>query len=46
VPALVGVAALGRLFGRVHGGALRLVGAALFLINGVVLAGMAVRLVA
>lgn len=45
VPALVGVAALGRLFGRVHGGALRLAGTALFLLNGAVLGAMALSLV-
>ncbi len=46
LPALTGVALLGRLFGRRHGGTMRLAGAALFLLNAVVLAGMAWRLVA
>lgn len=41
IPALTGVALLGQLFGRVHGPAMRLAGAALFLLNGAVLAGMA-----
>lgn len=44
VPALVGVALLGRLFGRRGGGALRVAGAVLFAVNGAVLAAMAVRL--
>lgn len=43
-PALVGVALLGRLFGRRGGPAMRAAGAALFAVNAVVLAGMAVRL--
>jgi len=43
-PALVGVALLGRLFGRRGGPAMRVAGAALFALNAVVLAGMAVRL--
>lgn len=45
-PALVGVALLGRLFGRAVAGAapLRPAAAALFALNGVVLAGMALRL--
>lgn len=43
VPALVGVASLGRLFGRRFGPALRPVSAALFLVNAVVLAAMAAR---
>jgi len=46
IPALVGVALLGRLFLRREGGTVRLVGAALFALNALVLAGMAVRLVA
>ena len=44
VPAMVGVALLGRLFGRRRGPALRLAGAALFGLNGLVLLAMAVRL--
>ncbi|MCB4822272.1 urease accessory protein UreH domain-containing protein [Roseicella aerolata] len=46
VPALTGVALLGRLFGRRQGPALRLAGGALFALNGVVLLAMAARLVA
>ncbi|WP_137177988.1 sulfite exporter TauE/SafE family protein [Roseomonas sp. AR75] len=46
VPALVGVALLGRLFLRRAGAGLQLAGAALFALNAVVLAGMAWRLVA
>jgi hypothetical protein len=46
VPALVGVALLGRFFGRRAGPGMRLAGAALFVLNGVVLAAMAVRVVA
>lgn len=46
VPALVGVALLGRLFLRRGGEAVRLAGAGLFALNAVVLAGMAFRLVA
>jgi sulfite exporter TauE/SafE len=46
VPALVGVALLGRLFLRRGGETVRLVGAGLFALNAVVLAGMAFRLVA
>jgi sulfite exporter TauE/SafE len=46
VPALVGVALLGRLFLRRAGAGLQLAGAALFGLNAVVLAGMAWRLVA
>lgn len=46
IPALVGVALLGRLFLRRAGPGLQLAGAALFALNGVVLAGMAWRLVA
>ncbi len=45
VPALAAVALLGQLFGRRHGPAMRLAGAALFLLNAVVLAAMAWRLV-
>ncbi len=43
-PGLMGVALLGRLFARSSGPALRLAGAALFALNGVVLAGMAWRM--
>jgi hypothetical protein len=46
VPALVGVALLGRFFGRRTGPGMRLAGAALFALNGVALAAMAVRVVA
>jgi sulfite exporter TauE/SafE len=46
VPALGGVALLGRLFLRRGGETVRLVGAGLFALNAVVLAGMAFRLVA
>jgi sulfite exporter TauE/SafE len=46
VPALIGVALMGRLFLRRSGAALQLAGAALFALNSVVLAGMAWRLVA
>lgn len=46
LPALFGVALLGRLFLRGRGGFTRALGAALFALNGVVLAGMAIRLVA
>jgi sulfite exporter TauE/SafE len=46
VPALVGVALLGRLFLRRVGAGLQLAGAALFALNAVVLAGMAWRIVA
>jgi sulfite exporter TauE/SafE len=46
MPALVGVALMGRLFLRRAGPGLRLAGAALFALNSVVLAGMAWRLVA
>jgi hypothetical protein len=46
VPALVGVALMGRLFLRRAGPGLQLAGAALFALNSVVLAGMAWRLVA
>ncbi len=44
VPALVGVALVGRFFGRRHGGAFRTAGGVLFALNGVVLLGMAARL--
>lgn len=46
VPALVGVALLGRLFGRRAGPGMRMAGAALFALNGVMLAAMAVRVAA
>jgi sulfite exporter TauE/SafE len=46
VPALVGVALLGRLFLRRSGPALQLAGAALFALNAAVLAGMAWRVAA
>lgn len=46
VPALVGVALLGRFFGRRAGPGMRLAGAALFALNGVMLAAMAVRVAA
>ncbi len=46
VPALVGVALLGRLFLRRMGSGMQIAGAALFALNAVVLAGMAWRLVA
>jgi hypothetical protein len=46
IPALVGVALMGRLFLRRAGPGLRLAGAALFGLNAAVLAGMAWRLVA
>ena len=46
VPAMVGVALLGRLFLRRAGAGLQIAGAALFALNAVVLAGMAWRLVA
>jgi sulfite exporter TauE/SafE len=46
IPALVGVALMGRLFLRRAGAGLQLAGAALFALNAVVLAGMAWRLVA
>lgn len=44
VPALTGVALLGRLFGRRHGRRLQAAGAVLFGLNGLVLLGMAARL--
>lgn len=46
VPALVGVALLGRFFGRRAGPGMRAAGAALFAINGMMLAAMAVRVAA
>lgn len=46
VPALVGVALVGRFFGRRAGPGMRAAGAVLFAINGVVLAAMAVRVAA
>lgn len=46
IPALVGVALMGRLFLRRAGPGLQLAGAALFALNSLVLAGMAWRLVA
>ncbi len=46
VPALGAVALLGQLFGRRHGATMRLAGAGLFLLNAVVLVGMAWRLLA
>ncbi|MCA3305908.1 MAG: sulfite exporter TauE/SafE family protein [Roseomonas sp.] len=44
MPALIGVALLGRFFGKSHGRLMRSVAAGLFLLNGVVLAVMAVRM--
>ncbi|HYF07745.1 MAG TPA: sulfite exporter TauE/SafE family protein [Acetobacteraceae bacterium] len=46
VPAMVGVALLGRFFGRRNGPALRLAGTVLFALNGGVLTAMALRLMA
>ena len=46
MPALIGVALLGRFFGRRAGPGMRLAGAALFALNGVMLAAMAVRVAA
>jgi len=46
VPALVGVALLGRFFGRRAGPGMRAAGAALFALNGVMLAAMALRVAA
>ena len=46
MPALMGVALLGRFFGRRAGPGMRMAGAALFVLNGVMLAAMAVRLAA
>lgn len=43
VPAMVGVALVGRFFGRRHGRAMQAAGAALFALNGLVLIGMALR---
>jgi len=45
VPALIGVALLGRFFGKNHGRLMRATAAGLFVLNGVVLAVMAVRMV-
>jgi hypothetical protein len=44
VPALMGVALLGRFFGKSHGRLMRGAAAGLFVLNGVVLAVMAVRM--
>jgi hypothetical protein len=44
IPALIAVALLGRFFGKSHGRAMRGVAAGLFLLNGVVLAVMAARM--
>ena len=46
MPALVGVALLGRFFGRRAGPGMRTAGAALFALNGVMLAAMALRVAA
>lgn len=46
VPALVGVALLGRFFGRRAGPGMRIAGAVLFALNGLMLAAMAVRVAA
>lgn len=46
MPALMGVALLGRFFGRRAGPSMRMAGAALFTLNGVMLAAMAWRVVA
>jgi len=46
VPALVGVALLGRFFGRRNGPALRVAAMILFVLNGAVLAAMAIRMLA
>lgn len=46
IPALVGVALLGRFFGRLHGRAMRMAGGLLFALNGVVLLVMAARIAA
>lgn len=46
MPALMGVALLGRFFGRRAGPGMRMAGAALFALNGIMLAAMAVRVVA
>jgi hypothetical protein len=44
IPALIGVALLGRFFGKSHGRLMRGMAAGLFVLNGVVLAAMAVRM--
>lgn len=46
MPALMGVALVGRFFGRRAGPGMRVAGAALFVLNGVMLAAMAVRVAA
>jgi len=46
IPAMVGVALLGRFFGRRNGPVLRYAAIALFALNGAVLAGMAIRMLA
>jgi sulfite exporter TauE/SafE len=46
IPALTGIALLGRLFGRERGRAMHTAGAVLFALNAVVLAGVALRLAA
>jgi sulfite exporter TauE/SafE len=46
MPALMGVALLGRFFGRRAGPGMRVAGAALFALNGVMLAAMALRVAA
>lgn len=46
MPALMGVALLGRFFGRRAGPGMRMAGAALFTLNGVMLAAMALRVAA
>jgi len=45
IPALVGVALLGRFFGKSHGRLMRGMAAGLFVLNGVVLAVMAIRMI-
>lgn len=45
IPALLGVALLGRFFGKSHGRLMRGVAAGLFVLNGVVLAVMAIRMI-
>jgi sulfite exporter TauE/SafE len=46
VPAMIGVALLGRFFGRRNGPAFRIAGIALFALNGAVLTAMAIRMIA